>query len=125
MLWFAVAGSDGKPDGIFQKFEKTSEWQSVQADLNDTLGDAQNVVIGLLKDESGSFDCLSNIRNHHGVDTLDELPNLIAGSPLTFPSSVGDSMEDDEVCQVASAFLMLEISISHIAGLLQTSIKNS
>merc|ERR1719261_1603133 len=34
MLWFAIAGSDGKPDAIFEKFEHAPEWKSVQSDLN-------------------------------------------------------------------------------------------
>ena len=28
MLWFALAGSDGKPDAIFSKFEHATEWKS-------------------------------------------------------------------------------------------------
>merc|ERR1719316_1976023 len=34
MLWFALAGSDGKPDAIFTKFEHAEEWKAVQNDLN-------------------------------------------------------------------------------------------
>ena len=125
MLGFALAGSDGKPDGIFEKFEKANEWKACQDDLNNTLIDAQTVIIGLLSDDKGGFDPVSKLKTVHGVDTLDELPNLIAQSPLTFPSKVGDTMEDDEVCQVASAFLLLETTISHIAGLIQIAIKHS
>merc|ERR1719426_671733 len=77
MLWFALAGSDGKPDAIFEKFEHAPEWKSVQSDLNGTLEDAHNLVIGLLSDESGSFKGLSMLKTTTGIDHLDALPGLI------------------------------------------------
>merc|ERR1719301_404293 len=128
MLWFALAGSDGKPDAIFAKFEHCVEWKSIQSDLNSTLEDANNLVIGLLSDESGSFDGLSKLKNTTGIDRLDALPGLIediSKAGLAFPSKVGDSMEDDEVCQIGSAFLLLETTIKHIAGVLSTCIRQA
>jgi len=128
MLWFALAGSDGKPDAIFDKFEHATEWKSVQSDLNSTLADAHNLVIGLLSHEGGHFKGLSMLKNTVGIDQLDALPGLIADlgkEGLAFPKQVGDSMEDDEVCQIGTAFLLLDITIKHIAGILQTSIRQS
>merc|ERR1719159_1721473 len=128
MLWFALAGSDGKPDQIFAKFEHATEWSSVQSDLNSTLEDAHNLVIGILSDESGSFTGLSQLKNTTGIDNLDALPGLIqdlSKGGLAFPKSVGDSMEDDEVCQIGSAFLLLDTTIKHIAGVLSTAIRQA
>merc|ERR1719454_2637445 len=110
MLWFALAGSDGKPDQIFAKFEHATEWTSVQSDLNSTLEDAHNLVIALLKHEGGSFSGLSQLKTTTGIDSLDELPALIEDlgkGAVAFPSKVGDSMEDDEVCQIGAAFMLL------------------
>merc|ERR1719217_1610762 len=128
MLWFALAGSDGKPDAIFSKFEHATEFASVQSDLNSTLEDARNLVIGILSDDSGSFDGLSKLKNTTGIDRLDALPGLIddiSKAGLAFPAKVGDSMEDDEVCQIGSAFLLLETTIQHIAGVLSTCIRQA
>merc|ERR1719456_1683354 len=128
MLWFALAGSDGKPDQIFAKFEHAKEWKSVQEDLNGTLEDAHNLVIGLLAHEGGKFKGLDQLKHTTGIDNLDALPGVIevlSKDGLKFPSKVGDSMEDDEVCQIGTAFLLLDITIKHIAGLLQTSIRQS
>merc|ERR1719262_1191323 len=128
MLWFALAGSDGKPDAIFAKFEHAAEWKSVQSDLNSTLEDAHNLVIALLSDESGSFKGLGMLKNTTGIDQLDALPGLVedlSKEGVTFPSKVGDSMEDDEVCQIGSAFLLLDITVKHMAGILQTSIRQA
>merc|ERR1719387_2122582 len=127
MLWFALAGSDGKPDAIFSKFEHAAEWNSVQSDLNSTLEDAHNLVIELLKHESGSFKGLGMLKNTTGIDQLDALPGLVedlSKEGMTFPSKVGDSMEDDELCQIGTAFLLLDITVKHMAGILQTSIRS-
>merc|ERR1719214_112562 len=127
MLWYAVAGSDGKPDGIFTKFEHRDEWKAVQRDLNSTFEDAQNLVIALLKHESGKFKGLSMLKQTTGIDTLDDMPDLIGAlnKEVPFPSKVGDTIEDDEVCQIASALLMLDVTIKNIAAILQTSIRQS
>jgi len=128
MLWFALAGSDGKPDQIFAKFEHATEWKSVQSDLNSTLDDAHNLVIALLSHEGGRFNGLSMLKNTVGIDQLDALPGLIedlSKGGLKFPGKVGDSMEDDEICQIGAAFLLLDTTIKHIAGLLSISIRQS
>merc|ERR1719301_65571 len=127
MLWYAVAGSDGKPDGIFSKFEHNKGWKAVQRDLNSTFEDAHNLVIALLKHESGKFKGLSMLKQTTGIDTLDDMPDLIAAlnKEVPFPTKVGDTIEDDEVCQIASALLMLDVTIKNIAAILQTSIRQS
>merc|ERR550514_487564 len=128
MLWFALAGSDGKPDAIFEAFESAPEFKSVKNDLNSTLADAQMLVIGILSHEGGPFKGLSQLKNTTGIDQLGDLPALIeslAKGGLKFPAKVGDSMEDDEVCQIATAFLLLDCTIKHIAGLLQSSIRQA
>jgi hypothetical protein len=128
MLDLAFGGSDGVPDGIFKKFENASEWKSVQGDLDSTLEDAQKLVIGLLSHEGGAFKGLSMLKHTTGIDSLDALPGLIkklSADGLKFPSTVGDTMEDDEVCQIGTSFLLLDTSIKHIAGLLQTAIRQS
>merc|ERR1719191_440774 len=127
MLWFAVAGSDGKPDGIFSKFEHHEEWKAVQRDLNSTFEDAHNLVIALLKHEGGKFKGLSMLKQTTGIDQLDDMPELIEAlnKEVPFPSKVGDTIEDDEVCQIASALLLLDIVIKNIAAILQTSIRQS
>merc|ERR1719281_982250 len=128
MLWFALAGSDGKPDQIFAKFEKSPSFKAIQTDLNSTLEDAHSLVTGLLAHEGGAFKGLSNLKHTTGIDQLDAMPSLIEDlgkGGIAFPSKVGESMEDDEVCQIGTAFLLLDITIKHIAGVLQTAIRQS
>jgi len=128
MLWFCASGSDGKPDGIFSKFEHCPGWVSVKSDLTTTFEDAHNLVMALLKHEGGKFKGLSMLKQTTGIDTLDQMPELIDDlnkSGCSFPSKLEDSMEDDEVCQVAGALLLLDVVIANIAAILQTSIRQS
>merc|ERR1719355_109549 len=63
MLWFAMAGSDGKPDAIFSKFENASQFKSVKDDLNSTLEDAHTVAIAMLSHEGGKFTGLNKLKS--------------------------------------------------------------
>merc|ERR1719217_1790289 len=125
MLWFAMAGSDGKPDAIFSKFENEAGFKSVQEDLNSTLEDAHMLTIATLKHEGGKFTGLTSLKNTTGIDSLGALPELIdhLGSSLKFPAAAPDSMEDDELCQISTVCMLLDSTIKHIAALIQDSIK--
>merc|ERR1719191_1900452 len=128
MLWFCASGSDGKPDGIFKQFEHCKQWAAVKNDLNTTFEDAHNLVMALLKHEGGKFKGLSMLKQTTGIDTLDQMPELIDDlnkSGCSFPSKLEDSMEDDEVCQIAGALLLLDVTIGNIAAILQTSIRQA
>jgi len=126
MLAYAVAGSDGQPDGIFSKLESKPEFAEVKDDLNTTLQDAHKLVIDILSHEGGKFTGLRNLKTTTGIDTLDALPPLIEKmKELKFPAKVGDTMEDDELCQLSTAFLMLDTTIKHIAVILQSSIRQA
>jgi len=127
MLWFAMAGSDGKPDGIFSKFEHNSEFKSVQNDLNSTLEDAHTLVIGLLSHEGGKFQGLSKLKNTTGIDSLGDLPDLIGHlqSELKFPAEAPDTMEDDELCQISTVCMLLDSTIKHIAVVIADTVRSA
>jgi len=125
MLWFAMAGSDGKPDAIFSKFEGSDHFKAVQKDLNSTLEDAQTLTIATLKHEGGKFTGLSKLKVTTKIDELDNLEDLIEylTTTLKFPAAAPDSMEDDELCQISTVCMLLDSTIKHIAGLIQDTIK--
>jgi len=127
MLWFAMAGSDGKPDGIFSKFESKSEFKSVQNDLNSTLEDAHTLAVSLLSHEGGKFTGLGKLKSTTGIDTLGDLPALISHleSSLKFPAEVPDSMEDDELCQISTVCMLLDSTIKHIAVVIAEAVRQS
>merc|ERR1719428_292594 len=125
MLWFAMAGSDGKPDAIFSKFENSADFKSVKEDLNSTLEDAHALAIGMLSHETGHFTGLGKLKHTTGIDDLGALPGLIShlNSQLKFPAQAPDSMEDDELCQVSTVCMLLDSTIKHIADLMKVTIR--
>jgi len=127
MLWFAMAGSDGKPDAIFSKFEGSSQFKSVKDDLNSTLEDAHTVAIAMLRHEGGRFTGLNKLKSTTGIDELGALPALIAhlSSTLKFPAQAPDNMEDDELCQISTVCMLLDATIKHIAVLIKGTIKQA
>merc|ERR1719310_322897 len=127
MLWFAMAGSDGKPDAIFSKFAEAGEFKSVKEDLNGTLEDAHSLAIAMLGHEGGHFTGLSAIKSTTGIDELGALPGLIShlNGKLKFPAAAPDSMEDDELCQVSTVCMLLDATIKHIADLMKVTIRQT
>jgi hypothetical protein len=127
MLWFAMSGSDGKPDAIFGKFDSSSSFKSVQDDLNSTLEDAHTLAIAMLCHETGHFTGLSKLKTTTGIDALGDLPALMnhLNSTLKFPTQAPDTMEDDEVCQVSTVCMLLDSTIKHIAALMKTTIRQA
>merc|ERR1719171_650016 len=127
MLWFAMAGSDGKPDAIFSKFAEAGEFKSVKEDLNGTLEDAHSLAIAMLSNEGSHFTGLSAIKSTTGIDDLGALPGLIShlNGKLKFPAAAPDSMEDDELCQVSTVCMLLDATIKHIADLMKVTIRQA
>merc|ERR1719262_307081 len=127
MLWFAMAGSDGKPDAIFAKFSDSSDFKSVKEDLNGTLEDAHALAIAMFSHEGGKFTGLNTIKHTTGIDDLGALPGLIShlNAKMKFPAQAPDSMEDDEACQVATVCMLLDSTIKHIADCLKVTIRQA
>jgi len=127
MLWFAMAGSDGKPDAIFAKFGDSGHFKSVKEDLNSTLEDAHGLAIAMISHEGGKFSGLSNLKHTTGIDDLGALPGLITelNGKMKIPATAPDSMEDDEVCQVSTVCMLLDITIKHIADTMKVTIRQA
>jgi hypothetical protein len=127
MLWFAMAGSDGVPDAIFAKFDSSTTFKGVQGDLNSTLEDAHSLAVAMLSHETGTFTGLNKLKTTTGIDTLGDLPSLIShlNSTLKFSTTVPESMEDDEICQVSTVCMLLDSTIKHIAALIKGTIKQA
>merc|ERR1719324_1803870 len=82
---------------------------------------------GVLSHESGKFDGLQKLVSSTGVDELDDLPKLMDAltQSLGFPGKLEDSMEDDELCQVSAALIMLDSTVKHMGGVIKASIRNA
>jgi hypothetical protein len=127
MLWFAMAGSDGKPDGIFSKFDGSPDFKRVKEDMSGTLEDAHSLAMGMITHEQGHFTGLSKLKTVTGVDDLDALEPLIKylNSTLKFPAQPEDSIEDDELCQISTVCMLLDATVKHIAVLMKGTIRQA
>merc|ERR1719235_236118 len=125
MMWFAMCGSDGKPDGIFKQFEKSKNYDAVKQDLDQTLGDAHTLAIKMLSHETGSFSGLKDLKTTTGIDELDALKPLMddLNTTLSYSSEVPESMEDDELCQISAVCMLLDCTVKHIAAQLKGTIR--
>merc|ERR1719443_484837 len=127
MLWFAMAGSDGQPDAIFQKFNASDKFAAVRDDLNGTLEDTHALCVAMVAHEKGRFTGLEKLNTTTGIDELDALPGLIVdlNAKLRFPRTAPDSMEDDELCQVSTVCFLLDSTVKHIAVLMKCAVKQA
>merc|ERR1719146_174061 len=120
-----MAGSDGQPDAIFQKFNHFESFMSVKDDLNATLEDAHHLAVAMLAHNGGHFTGLSKLKTTTGIDSLDALPRLITdlNAELKFSREPPESLEDDEFCQISTVCFLLDCTIKHIAALMKTTIR--
>merc|ERR1719238_2679891 len=93
---------------------KMKATEEMKKDLLQTLKDAQQLTVGLLKHGSGPFDGLDNLESVEGIDELQGVEKAIAGinKTLKFPSKAPDTMEADELVQLSIIFIMLEYIIA-------------
>merc|ERR1719160_218122 len=126
-MWFACAGSDGVPDGIFKTMEGSPDFKGVKDDMSDTLEDAHSLAIGMLTHTTGKFTGLSKIKTTTGIDDLDALPGLIdyLNKNLKFPAEPADNLEDDELCQISTVCFLLDCTVKHTAALIKCCIKQA
>merc|ERR1719321_1523662 len=127
MLWFAMAGSDGQPDAIFQKFNASPQFAAVRDDMNGTLEDTHALCVAMVAHEKGRFTGLEKLNTTTGIDELDALPGLIVelNAKLRFPREAPESMEDDEICQISTVCFLLDSTVKHIAALMKCAVKQA
>lgn len=123
----ALGGSDGTPDALFGKFSGSKSLEGVQKDLEATLEDVRELAFDMLSHETGHFNPCDKLDSTSNLDVLDDLPKLMVdiNAVMKFPNKAGDTLEDDELCQIAVVFVMLDSLIKRLAAMLQTMIRNS
>jgi hypothetical protein len=126
----AILDSKGKYSDIFSSFRKTDSYEKVSTDLCETMHDMMHLVQGVIDNETkkpmGDF-LLSKMQQCEGVDQLDEMEGLwhTINSEVKYPSESPKSMEDDEVCRLNVALMMMESTCENIANVIKACIKES
>jgi len=126
----AILNSAGKYSDIFHGFRNTDSFTKVANDLTETMHDMMHLVQGVIDNETkkpmGDF-LLSKMAQCEGVDQLDEMDNLwhqINGD-TKYPAEPAATMEDDEVCRLNVALMMMESACENIASVIKACIKES
>jgi len=126
MMWHAMAGRNGQPENLFNKFAATPEFKNVQMDLSQTFQDASMICTNMLAHTGGILSGLQDLKTTTGIDQLEALPALIDNlnrGGLNFPAVPGETMEDDDLCQISTILLMLDSTVKHMASLLKKPVK--
>merc|ERR1719191_174520 len=118
MLWHALAGKKGEPENVFARFSNTPEFQRVCEDLTSTFDDSAMICTNMLAHTGGILSGLQDLKTKTGIDSLEALPSLIDSinkGGIDFPRVVGETMEDDDICQISAILLMLDNIVKHVA----------
>jgi hypothetical protein len=122
----ALCGLDGKMGEMVELLAKVPEVAHMRKDLNETIGDARALAIGLLKHEYGPFPGLNDLKTVEGLDELEGFDEAIDGlNKFLEITEVPETMEDDHGVRLSIVFVMLEYLIKHVAAITQGGVKLS
>jgi len=122
----ALIGLDGKMEEMVGLLATVPEVAHMRKDLNETMADARELAIGLLKHENGPFLGLKDLDTVDGLDELDGFDAAVDGTNKVIePTEAPDTMEDDHAVRLSIVFNMLEYLIMHVAAIVKTSVKLS
>jgi hypothetical protein len=126
----ALLDSNGSYKDLFAHFRETDSFKKVATDLTETMSDCMFLVQGVLDNETkapmGEY-LLSKMDQCEGVDQLDALDELWhqINANMKYPSESPTTMEDDEVCRLNVALMMMESSCENIASVIKACIKEA
>lgn len=126
----SLLDSKGKYTDIFGTFRDSDSFGKVSHDLTETMHDCMHLVQGVLDNETkkpmGEF-LMSKMTQCEGVDQLDEMDHLWhqINTDMKYPSEHPKTMEDDEVCRLNVALMMMESACENIASVIKACIKEA
>jgi hypothetical protein len=123
----ALCGLDGNMEEMVELLGKIPQVAPMRKDLNDTMEDARELVIGLLEHETGRFGGLDNLDSIEGLDELDGFDDALKGTNdyVKIPDEAPDTMEGDEGVRLSIVYVMLEYLIQHVAAITKAGVKLS
>jgi len=108
---------------------KISALNVMVEDLRGTLEDSREIAKALLSHKSGPLDIVHKLHQAEGVDELDGLSSTIENinkvEGVKFPAKAPDSLEEDDLCQLAIVLLMLGYTVDHIADTIKSCIRHT
>eukprot|EP00929_Paragymnodinium_shiwhaense_P101961 TRINITY_DN6515_c0_g1_i2.p1 TRINITY_DN6515_c0_g1~~TRINITY_DN6515_c0_g1_i2.p1 ORF type:complete len:653 (+),score=206.56 TRINITY_DN6515_c0_g1_i2:2-1960(+) len=110
---------------VMRHLNTVAEVGEMKKDLSTTIRDGQTLSIGLLEHEFGHFDGIEMLEEIEGLDDLNGYDEAVTklSKVVKFPSKAPESMEEDELCQLAIVFVMLDYLVKHIAEVTKAAVK--
>merc|ERR1719335_1303063 len=73
----AMCGADGKTGGVVKVLQGIEGYETMQADIHETLKDARDLTFTLLDHRVGQYSGFESVKNKEGVDKLDGVEEAI------------------------------------------------
>jgi len=128
-LEFVLKGTDGKYADIFASVREKDSFKKVKDDVCHTMEDCLTLMRGILRNETGASNAhlVEKMNQLEGVEKLDDLIHLIAdlNTTLEYPNKVGDSLEDDHICRLNVALMLMEATVENLGGIVTASLKHA
>eukprot|EP00929_Paragymnodinium_shiwhaense_P090920 TRINITY_DN509_c0_g1_i1.p1 TRINITY_DN509_c0_g1~~TRINITY_DN509_c0_g1_i1.p1 ORF type:complete len:304 (-),score=112.07 TRINITY_DN509_c0_g1_i1:111-896(-) len=125
VMRLAILGNSGKESDIMSKLVKTEGGKMMRKDLDQTLKDSRDLTVGLLKHTQGLFEKIDEVPDLAGLEDLDGFEDAMEdiNKSVKCPDAAPETMEADELCQLAICFVMLEYITVHIAEIMRQAVK--
>eukprot|EP00929_Paragymnodinium_shiwhaense_P082458 TRINITY_DN4344_c0_g1_i1.p1 TRINITY_DN4344_c0_g1~~TRINITY_DN4344_c0_g1_i1.p1 ORF type:complete len:833 (+),score=240.60 TRINITY_DN4344_c0_g1_i1:100-2598(+) len=127
VMRLAILGNKGEVGPIMSKLAATPGGKKMKKDLENTLEDARKLTIGLLEHTQGYFEEVDKVEDLEGLEHLDGFDEAMEdiNKSVKCPDAAPESMEGDELCQMAILFVMLEYITVHAADITRGAVKLS
>jgi len=128
-LEFVLKGTDGKYTDIFAAVREKESFKKVREDVCQTMEDCLILIKGILRNETGASNAhlIYKMAQLEGIDKVEDLISLMAdlNTTLEYPNEIGDSLEDDLICRLNVALMLIEATVENLAGIVTASLKNA
>jgi hypothetical protein len=123
----ALCGLDGEMHKICELLNRVPEVAHIKQDLSQTLEDAHELTMELLRHETGEFLGLDKLDGVDGLDELDGYEEAMVGQSkvCVFPSKAPETMENDDLVRISVVYVMLDYLVKHLAEVTKGGIKLS
>jgi len=121
----------GEYSDIFKSCRGMQAFEDVKQDIVATLDECLLIVQEIFKNDRGKSlpSVLRRLDDLEGIDKLDDLPKLMDAindsedPDFQYPITVGATLEEDLLCRLNVAFMVMESQIEKVADIIKASIK--
>jgi hypothetical protein len=127
MTYRGMGGVDGNAEKISALLKGAAGFKLLQDGFDSMLEAARVMTNGVLLHTNGEHKQLAAFETMSEMDELAELDKAIAdlNACLKFPDKAPDTMENDQICQLALMIAMLQLAKTHVAAIVRSGLKHT